>query len=358
MPRQKSESRVLGPYAGPRGFRVCRIDESGEARWRTFKTEQKARIYKEGLENQLQKSERSLDDAFDAYEHYMEIEKGNKAGTIAENLRRLRSFFPDSTLPLSAFDSERCKSLYLTYSEGKAVDSHRNVLAGVKTFFRFCVGRGWLRENPAEAIKGFGKRRHRKEQLRITEAKRWLEKAMELANAEKRDEAQGPIAAMLTLVLDLRVSEVVTRTVRDVDDDGQLLWIPDSKTEAGRRTLKTDIMRPYLLALGAGREPTDYLFEARYEPGQRYRNRHPNRKWVLNWVKRICELAGVPRVSAHGMRGTHATLAWEHGETSTAVARALGHTNVATTFRSYIQPDAVVGRRQRTALRALVGGKK
>ena len=33
------------------------------------------------------------------------------------------------------------------------------------------------------------------------------------------------------------------------------------------------------------------------------------RDWVRKWVQRICEAAGVPVVTAHGMRGLHSTLA-------------------------------------------------
>jgi hypothetical protein len=32
----------------------------------------------------------------------------------------------------------------------------------------------------------------------------------------------------------MRATEIVSRVVRDLDDEGRLLWIPDSKTEAGQ----------------------------------------------------------------------------------------------------------------------------
>ena len=38
--------------------------------------------------------------------------------------------------------------------------------------------------------------------------------------------------------------EITSRQVRDVDDRGRLLWIPASKTPAGRRTLEVpEILR-------------------------------------------------------------------------------------------------------------------
>ena len=47
----------------------------------------------------------------------------------------------------------------------------------------------------------------------------------------------GAVAAMMALLLGMRATEIVSRVVRDLDDNGRLLWIPTAKTEAGKRTL-------------------------------------------------------------------------------------------------------------------------
>ena len=62
-----------------------------------------------------------------------------------------------------------------------------------------------------------------------------------------------------------------------------------------------ELLRPLLKALAEGKSPEAKLFG------------HHWRDWVRKWVKRICEAAGVPKVTAHGMRGLHSTLAVEHG---------------------------------------------
>ena len=46
------------------------------------------------------------------------------------------------------------------------------------------------------------------------------------------------IAALVSLLMGMRASEITTRIVRDLDDSGRLLWIPHAKTEAGKRTLQ------------------------------------------------------------------------------------------------------------------------
>jgi integrase len=169
--------------------------------------------------------------AIEAYGRHLD-EKGLKPGPNAERLRRLQSFFTDEALLLSEPTTSSCASYYEalrtrispTTKRTYSVDTHRNTLAEARMLGKWCVTKRWLRSNPAEGIEGKGKRRHGKPQLRIDEARRWLAKAEELAEGGD----VGAIAAMMTLLLGVRASEIVSRVVRDLDDDGRLLWIPDS----------------------------------------------------------------------------------------------------------------------------------
>jgi integrase len=134
--------------------------------------------------------------------------------------------------------------------------------------------------------------------------------------------------------------------VRDLDDEGRLLWIPDSKTLAGRRKLQVpEFLQPYLTDLAKGREPTAPLF------GEHWRD------WPRRWVQKICKAAKVPKVTAHAMRGLHGTLAVDSGITAHAVAAALGHESFKTTAERYAQRDAVSSAQQKRALGVLKGGK-
>ena len=196
--------------------------------------------------------------------------------------------------------------------------------------------------NPLEGVEGVGKRKHGKMQLRVDEARRWMAKAAELAD---RGDA-GAVAAMMALVMGMRANEIISRVVRDLDDEGRLLWIPDSKTEAGRRTLQMpELLRPLLKGLAEGKSAEAMLFG------------HHWRDWVRKWVKRICEAAGVPMVTAHGMRGLHSTLAVENGVSADVVAASLGHESSTTTMQSYVKPEAVAGAQQRRMMNVLKGGR-
>lgn len=86
--------------------------------------------------------------------------------------------------------------------------------------------------------------------------KRPLE-AFELA--DRGDE--GTVAAMVSLVMAMRASEIVSRSVRDLDDEGQLLWDPGDEDGGGQ----ADVSAPQrscnlcLLDIIRGKKPTTNL---------------------------------------------------------------------------------------------------
>src|SRR5262249_48342776 len=70
----------------------------------------------------------------------------------------------------------------------------------------------------------------------------------------------------------------------------------DAPLEAARRGI------PRLVELAEGKQATDLLFG------------YHDRAWPRLWVKRICRDTGVPEITAHGMRGTHSTVALDSGK--------------------------------------------
>jgi len=326
------------------------VDESGSRTTRDFEAEKEAVQVIRSVNRELRKTEETtIAEAKEKYEVHLRDEKQNKERSYTATLWRLGVFFPDGEMPLSALTPQKCAGYYQAlrtrttkYGKPLAVDSHRNILAEAKTFLKWSMAKGYLRTNPLEGVLGTGKRRHGKPQLRIDEARKWQAKAVQLAE-EGED---GAVAALVTLVMGLRAGEVVSRVVRDLDDDGKLLWIPDSKTEAGKRTLQVpDFLRTHLLELAEAKRSEELLFG------------YHDRNWPRKWVARICKVAGVPRVTAHGMRGLHGTLAVETGLSAHAVAAALGHESVTTTLQSYAKAGAGSGARQQRVLEVLSGGK-
>jgi integrase len=251
--------------------------------------------------------------------------------------------------------AKRCAAIYddirtrpsETTGEPLAADTHRGALARVKAFLTWGVERGWIRENPAAAVRGIGKLRPRGKslgksgaELRVKQARAFYGKALEMASGSD----EGATAALVAMLLGLRAREIVLRRVADLDEDeapGDLLRIPCSKTPAGRRTLEVpEVLRPVLLACAADKAPERYLFEARPDRDDSDASKPHDRGWIIDQVHRICDLAQVPRVTAHAMRGLLATLTAERGLAGHLIAATLGHEDERVTMTSYAAPGS------------------
>lgn len=220
-------------------------------------------------------------------------------------------------------------------------DLQLNTLSETKTFVRWLKRQGILKGDPMADIKIDLEKNKGKFQLTIDEARRWLARAVELAD-------QGDttaIAVMPTLLLGLRAGEVVKAVVRELDDGGTIFRVTNAKTPKGNRALRIpELLQPYLRKLAEGKKPTDSLFGV-------------TRFQVLGGVRRICKEVGVPIVCAHSMRGLHSSLALGAGATGQAVANALGHESFSTTVRHYADPSAVGDAQARRAQEVLLGPK-
>lgn len=352
MARPVSEElRVFGPYPHRRRFRLI-VREGGAETTRFFETEGEAEKVKRALLRAAQENAtKTLDEAIDMYELHLRDEKMNKRSSVDATVDRLRAFFPNVGTMVHAINPTQAQALYDRYrtqagartKRPPSVDTHRNVLSETKTFYNWAVKKKLARSNPFAEVEGVGRRLHGKPQLRIDESRRWLKVAIDEADRGQ----SGAVAAMMTLILGMRAGEVVNRVVRDVDDDGKLLWIPCSKTPAGRRTLEVPLLlQPYLIALAKDRKPEERLF------GQHWRD------WPRKEVQRICEKAKVMQVCAHAMRGLHSTLAVRAGITGHVVAAALGHESFETTLQSYAKPGALAAAQQQQVLTVLEGGRR
>lgn len=357
MARKRSSDRILGPYRNigsggrPDRWRAIIVGDDGSKRHRDFPTETQAREYIALARAELQATAGiTYEQAIQEYEQHL-VAKGNKPRSIATTILVLGRMFRPEDATLSSLrteaDGQRLYDDLRTRKHEKtgellyAVDSHRNTLAESKTFLRWCVRQKFVKVNVLEHVQGMGRRIKGKDkaQLRIDESRRWYRVAMRMA----KEGQERAVAALIAVILGMRATEIVQRTVRDLDDKGRLLWIPDSKTPAGKRRLKVPPeLQPLLRRLTRGKAPTEYLLGNGKKPR--------NRNWIRKSVQRICELSGVIKVNAHAMRRLHSTLATEAGETGQAVARMLGHESETTTQESYIQRGTADDVRRRNVI--------
>jgi integrase len=98
-----------------------------------------------------------------------------------------------------------------------------------------------------------------------------------------------------------------------------------------------------------------HLFECE-RPHERAAHKPHGRDWVIDQVHRVCDLAVVPRVTAHAMRGLLATITAERGMAGHLIAATLGHEDELTTMHAYAAPGSAAAGDRRRGLVVLNGG--
>lgn len=241
----------------------------------------------------------------------------------------------------------RGDELYEAAQIDRSADTHQAELALAKQVGDLCVKKRWLTANPFALVDPVGRKTHgsTKPRLRVDESR----KLWAYCFADTSD--QHRVITIAYLLLGARASELVKRNVRDLDDDGNLLWIDRTKTIRGTRRLTIpDELRGPLLELAADKSPDAPLFTK--ENGKR-----ATRYWAYHHVKRICREAKVPELPPQALRRTNSDLADESGVSAVAIAAHLGQTSPAVTQRSYRDRNAMADAKQGRALRVLAGGR-
>lgn len=332
-------SRVSGPYfdANTQTYRVILFDGGKRKSVGSLKSLEAALSIKAEFERTLQAESSILMDT--AIEEFLtdKQKQGLKPRSINTLGYKLRYFLPLDQA-VSSFTADQAQQLYEAetvkisrFGQVMRAQTHRKLLGVAKMFFCWAVRRKYARTNPFAAVKPVGKPRAGKDQLRIDEARRLTQ--VLLSAAEKGEE--GAVATYMQLVLGLRSSEVLHRQVRDLDDDGRVLWIPSGKTDNARRRLEvTEPLRGLLLRQAKGQPPERRLFGGdRAQPHFHI--------WQWRQVRKYCRRAGLQRVCPHSLRGLHSSLAIAAGCTSSVVASALGHGSFAVTAQHYVDPDTL-----------------
>ncbi|MFO0577773.1 MAG: tyrosine-type recombinase/integrase [Polyangia bacterium] len=357
-----SQIRIEGPYRHGDKWR-CRLVLAGRRMWcrPSAPSPEAARTVAEGAARAAaQQGGLTVREAIARYEQHQR-DKGSRTGSLRHwRLALSRFFAPYLDKTLATLTPVRCAECYAQLrsepsertGEPLSVDTHRGFLDKSKGFLNFCVESGWLSTNPLADVKGLGRRRKGKAQLRIDEARKLYQVALE--RAQSGDD--GAAAVLVGLLMGFRPGEAASRTARDLDDGGRILWVDDTdtfdkKTESSRRAVQVpEPLQPILRALARDKVGAALLWSL---PD----GRAHGSTWVNRQAERLCALAGVPRVCAHSFRGLHATTALHAGATPELVATALGHESAAMTLRHYAAPGSKQASDQIARVRVLRASK-
>lgn len=317
-------ARALGPYRHGNRWRVIAVNLSGERTTESFSTEAEAATRCAVLNVEGAVMLRATVD------EYLLCCKDRSRITNRHRLYgllRLR----ENDRPVAAITTavaQECVNARI--AAGYAGATVVGELSVAERFFAWARDSDLVISNPFEAVKCDVEVKRGKPKLRVNASKQLLAHLCQ-------DNSVEALAVLTAFTLALRASSVVHLKVADLDDDGHLLWIVDDKTPAGNREIEIpDALRERLLPLAEGKAPQDKLF-----PGK-------TRYWLHYHAVRLCKLAGVDRVTPHGLRGSGATNAVRVSGSLPEVARAIGHADGGATLkRHYLGGGAVESARGR-----------
>lgn len=344
-----NEPRIYGPEQHGNRWRLRVVTGRGRGRkttYRSYPTRDLAEAALDGARQQAQGT--TVRQAVNALLDEMRS-KGLAASTIETNEHRLWHFFglPKNTDRPLRWLQTRGAELYAAAQVGHSADTHHAELALAKRLGKLALAKRWLRADPFARIEPVGRKRHgsTKDRLSVDESRKLL------AHCQALDRDQAAIVTIAYLILGARASELVKRSVRDLDDDGKILRIDRTKTRAGTRRLKLpDELRRLLLALCRGRAADAPIFIG--DDGARV-----TRHWARYHVRRLTKDAIGRELSPQALRRTQSDVAIEASESALAVARHLGHASTAVTERSYRDRDVTASAAAARTFAVLAGGR-
>ena len=356
--RKIVEARVLGPYAEKDRWRVI-ILEKGARRSEYLATLPEARKRISQLKKQQGKAEAfTVGMMLEEYTKERDVLGKVLPLTSQAEAARIRDFLASILeLRVSSVTSTIAARLYADLIaspnrlSGKflSVATHRAYLGFAKALFNWAAKKGITGSSPFSEVTPVGKPNVGKTQLRIEEARRFVQAALNDYETHRRPLA---LAAVMALTMGLRARETLQRKVRDLDDDCGILWIDSGKTRNAKRHLRIpEFLRPHLRELVGNQSQDAYLFVSSLS-GRPVR--HPS-LWAA--VQRLCLAAGVTAVCTHSLRGLYATLAVESGALSETVASSLGHGSFAMTEKHYAQASSVSNVRTARVDQLLTSGR-
>jgi integrase/recombinase XerD len=269
---------------------------------------------------------------------YLSVEKGFSENTqvaYRNDLSQLATFIEEEaakqglTPSWAAFNRQGMLSYQLNLKERNyAATTLARKVAAAKSFFKFLVAEGYLKDNPTENVASPNVGRLLPKPISISQVRRLLEQPAKLTTPEaKRDKA------MLELLYasGMRVSELMSLNLADVDIEGGFVRCFGK----GHKERLIPIYRQAAVAVD------EYMKEARPHIARRneqkalFLNRRGERLtrqgfWQI--LKGYAKSAGLDEaITPHTLRHSFATHMLSGGADLRSVQELLGHANISTT---------------------------
>lgn len=271
----------------------------------------------------------------DAFLQYSTKEKGYSQNTIAayrNDLAQMVAFITDEQAKgiITSYD-ELLKSYLLNLREKRySVATTARKVASAKSFFKFMVDSGRMRENPTQNLPSPQVRRHALRFLSPSEYQKLLAEPAKLSSPEaKRD------AVMLELLYatGVRISELVSLNVKNIDLEQNYVHINS------KRQVPFDHRLSLILGNFLRNARLDLLYDEREEAlFLNRRGKRLTRQGFWQIIKGYASKAGLGgKVTPQTLRHSFARRKLQNGIELRQLQQLLGHAYISST-RIYKQP--------------------
>ena len=266
----------------------------------------------------------------------MRVERGASEHTLRAyryTLGQLQQFLQDQDVSIRQVGRGQLRAFLFQVGRGRSSSTLARHVAAIRTFFRWCVRRGYLSVDPAENLRPprVGQRLPRF--LSVEEANRICEPEEGAAPRSLRDQ----LVLELLYGCGLRVSELAALDRDDVDLHQRMLVVRRGK---GGKERHVPLGEPAVQAL------REYLATTEESESAMFLNRRGARistRSLYAIVRKSGDSAGVPRVHPHALRHSFATHLLDSGADLRAIQEMLGHTSLSTTQRyTHVSVDALM----------------
>ena len=265
------------------------------------------------------------------YVRYLRLERGYSENTVeayTHDIDYLLNYLRNENLKTEDVKLDNLENFAaVLYEFGIASSSQARILCGVRSFFKYLVISGILKDDPSELLEAPTVGEHLPEVLSTEEIDR-MEAAIDLSKWEGQ---RNKAIIELLFSCGLRVSELVNLKFNDIFERDKFLRIIGNGdkerlvpiSESALHEIKLWLYDRNLMKIKPGEQ--DYVFLNR-------RGAHLTRTMILIMIKRTAEEAGITKtVSPHTLRHSFATELLKGGADLRAIQEMLGHENIKTT---------------------------
>ena len=265
------------------------------------------------------------------YVRYLRLERGYSENTVeayTHDIDYLLNYLRNENLKVEDVKLDNLENFAaVIYEFGIASSSQARILCGVRSFFKYLVISGILKDDPSELLEAPTVGEHLPEVLSTEEIDR-MEAAIDLSKWEGQ---RNKAIIELLFSCGLRVSELVNLKFNDIFERDKFLRIigkGDKErlvpiSDSALHEIKLWLYDRNLMKIKPGEQ--EYVFLNR-------RGTHLTRTMILIMIKRTAEEAGITKtVSPHTLRHSFATELLKGGADLRAIQEMLGHENIKTT---------------------------